>query len=417
MRLQVDSLIFGGGAAGLWLLDLLRQRGYRVLLLEAATLGSGQTIAAQGIIHGGLKYTLQGLLTPSAVSIREMPLVWRKSLQGEAIPNLSRTRIRSQCCYLWRTESLKSKLGMIGARIGLRIAPTELKQADRPAVLAQCPGTVSRLDEQVIATDSFLSNLAENNASSLLAINAENGLAFQSDETGNITLVTLTEPNNERSLTIIPTQVIFTAGAGNAKLLQQLGRSTPAMQRRPLHMVMFRGNNLPPLNGHCVDGTKTRVTITSDIDSMGRTIWQVGGQISEEGVQWDSTQLLQRVKEEIMAVLPEINLANVEGSTYRVDRAERQMSHGKRPENIQVTEEANLMTAWPTKMALAPILANDILARIKPPQEKTGWNKEEIAFINNWKKPTVATPPWETCDNWQLLDNDENQQQNTKKAS
>ncbi len=415
MRLQVDALIFGGGTAGMWLLDVLRQQGYRVLLLEANSLGNGQTIAAQGIIHGGLKYTLQGLLTPSAVSIREMPLVWRKSLEGNATPNLNRTRIRSEFCYLWRTESLKSKLGMIGARIGLRIAPKTLQPEDRPAALTHCPGSVSRLDEQVIATDSFLQNLAENNADSLLKINAENGITFEKDDAGNITSVELTNHDDQESLTIVPTQVILTAGAGNAKILQQLGQTAPEMQRRPLHMVMLRGRNLPTLNGHCVDGTKTRVTITSDIDSKGRTIWQVGGQISEDGVQWDSTELLRQAKAEIAAVLPDIDLSEVEGGTYRVDRAEQLMPNGKRPETIQVTETGNLITAWPTKMALAPILANDILARIKPVQDQTNWNDEERTFICNWKKPTVAIPLWETCDNWQLLNDIEKQE--IKKAS
>ena len=70
--MQVDTLIFGGGAAGLWLLDELTRQGSSAVLLEAAKLGQGQTIASQGIIHGGLKYTLQGLLTPSAAAIRDM---------------------------------------------------------------------------------------------------------------------------------------------------------------------------------------------------------------------------------------------------------------------------------------------------------------------------------------------------------
>ncbi|HEY3967359.1 MAG TPA: FAD-dependent oxidoreductase, partial [Planctomycetaceae bacterium] len=55
--MELDVLIFGGGAAGLWLLDQLARRGDCVLLLEAGRLGLGQTVGSQGIIHGGLKYT------------------------------------------------------------------------------------------------------------------------------------------------------------------------------------------------------------------------------------------------------------------------------------------------------------------------------------------------------------------------
>ena len=153
---------------GLWLLDQLTRRGDRVLLLEAGRLGQGQTVASQGIIHGGLKYTLQGLLTPAAREIRDMPGIWRNCLAGESCPDLRNTRVRSECCYLWRSESLRSRLGMLGARVGLQVAPTELAAADRPAVLAGCPGPVARLDEQVISPASFIADLARQHQPRLL---------------------------------------------------------------------------------------------------------------------------------------------------------------------------------------------------------------------------------------------------------
>ena len=55
VNLQVDIAIFGGGVAGLWLLNRLRKAGYQAILLEADRLGAGQTRYAQGIIHGGTK--------------------------------------------------------------------------------------------------------------------------------------------------------------------------------------------------------------------------------------------------------------------------------------------------------------------------------------------------------------------------
>ena len=116
-----DLIIFGGGVAGLWLLDEAVRNGYSAILVEASALGSGQTVASQGIIHGGLKYTLQGLLTGSATAIREMPLVWRECLAGQRQPDLTDTPVRSDYCYLWRTESVSSRLGMIGARFGFSL--------------------------------------------------------------------------------------------------------------------------------------------------------------------------------------------------------------------------------------------------------------------------------------------------------
>jgi glycerol-3-phosphate dehydrogenase len=92
--MRLDAVIFGGGAAGLWLLDRLTRQGCHAVLLEAAALGSGQTSGSQGIIHGGLKYTLQGWLTKSAQHIRKMPDVWRRALLGQIAPNLTHTRLR-----------------------------------------------------------------------------------------------------------------------------------------------------------------------------------------------------------------------------------------------------------------------------------------------------------------------------------
>lgn len=56
--LKLDALIIGGGVAGLWLLNRLRNEGYQALLLEQEALGTGQSIASQGMIHGGIKYAL-----------------------------------------------------------------------------------------------------------------------------------------------------------------------------------------------------------------------------------------------------------------------------------------------------------------------------------------------------------------------
>ena len=94
--LHVDCLIFGGGAAGLWLLDTLRQRGYSALLVEAHALGAGQTVASQGILHSGLKYSLKGLLSAAAREARDMPELWRRCLQGKAQPDLQQSEIRSE---------------------------------------------------------------------------------------------------------------------------------------------------------------------------------------------------------------------------------------------------------------------------------------------------------------------------------
>lgn len=392
--MDVEVVIFGGGAAGLWLLDELRRRGCCAVLLEANALGTGQTVAAQGIIHGGLKYTLQGLLTKSAASIRDMPTIWRACLDGQSEPNLSNVRRRSDDCFLWRTESLTSRLGMLGAQFGLRIAPQTVSLEERPTILRDCPGIVSRLPEQVISTVSLVEVFRERNRDRLFQIDPKE-IVFEINEPGEVRRIQM------RGVTLRPRSVVFTAGAGNSNLRREVGLIDDAMQRRPLHMVLVRGA-LPLFQGHCVDGAKTRVTITADTDSAGRTVWQVGGQIAEEGVACDQPTLLTKARTELLSVLPGIDLSQVEWNTYRVDRAESRMPHGKRPETIQIRREGNCLTAWPTKLALVPQLVAELCgeleSRAMPPNSVS--ITALLQRLNGWSVPPVAQPPWEVAGEW-----------------
>ena len=397
--MRVDALIFGGGAAGLWLLDELVRSGREAVLVESCGLGDGQTVASQGIIHGGLKYTLQGLLTSSAASIRDMPPLWRECLSGTRLPNLSGTRLRSDGCYLWRTDGIGSRLGMFGARFGLKVSPQSLDAAERPAVLAACPGTVARLDEQVISPASFVGALAAPHRGRILLIEDPHAIAFGISGPGQVTLVQLANPGGGEPITLRPDRVVFTAGAGNAALRSRVGLSVEVMQRRPLHMVLARGP-LPRLNGHCVDGTKTRVTITSDTDSAGRTVWQVGGQLAEDGVALDEAKLVTRAAAELRETLPGIDLSRVELATYRVDRAEGSTEGGKRPDTFRVLAEGNVITAWPTKLVLAPQLALEVAAAI-PVGGALG---SVCSAFEDWPRPQVARPPWESSRRWHAAD-------------
>ncbi|QDT39987.1 glycerol-3-phosphate dehydrogenase [Gimesia alba] len=403
---SADLIIFGGGIAGLWTLSEASRLGYRAVLLEAFTLGSGQTIASQGIIHGGLKYTLQGMMTGSARRIREMPLIWRKSLAGEQRPDLSQTEIRSHHCYLWRTESLSSRLGMFGAKMGLQVVPQNLAPEDAPEVLANCPGSIGVMEEQVISPYSLISNFADSIRNQIFKYDPEQ-LKFQLDSNGNITAVQIQNASGE-PLSIETEAVLLTAGRGNERLRIQARRqadsnSSPCMQTRPLHMALVRGD-LPAFSGHCVDGAKTRVTITSDTDSTGRTVWQLGGQVAEVGVNLTRRELITHAASELAACVPGIDLTGLEWNTYAVDRAEGVTKSGLRPETPQILKEGNLLTAWPAKLALAPRLAEEVcqnlsLMNVVPTAVDTSW----LDVFSSLPTPEVAQPPWETAENWVTL--------------
>lgn len=399
--MELDVLIFGGGAAGLWLLDQLTRRGDRALLLEAGDLGAGQTVASQGILHGGLKYTLQGLMTSAAREVRDMPGIWRDCLTGHGTPDLRQTRVRSDVCHLWNTDSLKSRLGMFAAKVSLQVAPVELNASDRPEVFAGCAGPIFRLDEQVIAPSTFIADLARQYRDRILKFEFPRGLACEVSQPGCVSRVVVTDPDSGRQQEVVPRQVVLTAGAGNAALRKACGLTANAMQRRPLHMVMVRGD-LPVINGHCVDGARTRVTITSDVDAAGRIVWQVGGQIAEDGVALDEVSLIHRAHQELQAVLPALDLSRAEWATYRVDRAEFQSPSGKRPDTAFALREGNTITAWPTKLVLAPQLAKTVAALLPA---STSRGVFDLAALRDWPRPERALPPWEMARAWHPLMN------------
>jgi glycerol-3-phosphate dehydrogenase len=288
---------------------------------------------------------------------------------------------------------------MIGARVGLRVAPQVLSVEERPAALVGCPGAVARLDEQVIAPESLLDALFALNKARVLSV-AGSDVQIELDAPAKVRTIRLSDSTTNARLDLAPRHVVLAAGRGNAELRRRCGLTETVMQSRPLHMVMVRGD-LPILNGHCVDGRATRVTITSERDTRGRTVWQVGGQLAEIGVGLDERSLLARAADELRAVIPGIDLRSAEWASYRVDRAEQAMPGGARPESVGILREGNLVTAWPTKLALVPYLAERILEQIDSHQTVSDeTNDEEAAICGAWPRPRVAQLPWEAPRAW-----------------
>lgn len=397
--MRLDALIFGGGASGLWLLDALRRQQQRAVLVETNALGAGQTVASQGILHGGTKYALDGWLRRSARAIRDMPSVWRDCLAGRSAPDLRSVRLRAESCFLWRSDRLRSRLAMWGARFGLRVAPQQTREEERPPVLRGCPGMVARLAEQVIAPRSLIAELAAPHRDWILKLDGLDDVRFDCSGPGEVRSVRIHSPCGAHHVDLYPRWVCLTAGAGNAALRQMLGLPAEAMQRRPLHMVLARGP-LPTLCGHCVDGAQTRVTITTDLDAQGRTVWQIGGQIAEDGVAMRPQALVEHARREIAAVLPGIDLQDVAWSTYRVDRAEGATLSGRRPDSFRLLCEGRCLTAWPTKLVLVPALAAEMAELVGTSALRDDCPAE---VFQHWPTPDVAQPPWERVSEWYEL--------------
>jgi glycine/D-amino acid oxidase-like deaminating enzyme len=400
MEMQADVAIFGGGCAGLWLLDELVRRGARAVLFESGRLGDPQTAVSQGILHGGLKYSLGGLLSSSAKAVRDMPAMWSAALSGHGRPDLSHVRLRSRWCYLWRGGSLGSWAGMLGAVAALAVRPVALDDAERPTPLARCPGQVYRLEEPVIDPISFLRVMATRHRARIWRIDPEHGLDFERTAAGRgVAAVRALNPATGNGIRLSVQAVVFCAGEGNEALRRRLDLPCGAMQRRPLRVALVRGA-LPGLCGHVIEGAKTRVTVTSDVDARGRTVWQLGGQVSEDGASMRPEPFIEHARRELSAVLPGWQMHPTEWASFEVDRAERATGDGSRPGDVQIVREGNIVSAWPTKLVLAPRLAQCVADLLETGTREADAEWEAWLGGQSWPSPEVAPAPWERELTW-----------------
>ncbi|MBV4505351.1 FAD-dependent oxidoreductase [Pseudomonas sp. BW13M1] len=383
--ITTDVLIVGAGVAGLWLNARLRRLGYSTVLVERASLGGEQTIKSQGIIHGGTKYALHGALSGASEAIADMPRRWREALAGNGELDLTDTRLLSDAHYLWSPGTLAGNLTSFFASKAVRGRVDQVKGEQLPPALQDraFKGKVYRLAELVIDVPSLLANLAQLAGDSLLA-----GERIEPLRDGD-ELAGLVVDGRE----IRAQRVVLSAGGGTEALLHALGLNQPAMQRRPLHMVLAKGPNLKPLYAHCLGGgPKPRITVTTHPAADGQWVWYLGGDIAEaDGVAREPAAQIAAAQKEVASLLPWVDQAQMRWATLRVDRAEPAQSGLVRPDNAFLADQQRLLVGWPTKLALAPDFADRVLASF----ERDGIRPASQPDLADLPRPPLALPAWE----------------------
>ncbi len=372
--IRLDALIVGGGVAGLWLLDVLRRQGFSAALLEGDRLGSGQTLASQGMIHGGLKYALSGQLTGAAEAIADMPARWRHCLaQGPQATDLAPgdvalqgVNLLSEDYFLWSSGALRGRLGSFFASRVLRSRIERLKRPQFPTVL-QHPdfrGYVYKLQDLVIDVPDLLHHLGSRHQSAIWhwTLAPEHLDA----RPGALAGIEVQGQRVEAGVTLL------CAGAGNEALIEGLrqnsGLALPAMQRRPLHQVIVRHPNCQPFYAHYISQLtrpEPRVTVTSHPLSDGSWAWYLGGQLATDGVERSADAQIRCAQTLLAECLPWLDLSGASYDTLRIDRAEPRQQDGRRPDQAYAERAGNVLCCWPTKLSLVPNLADQVLDLLK----------------------------------------------------
>ena len=384
---EVDVAVLGGGVAGLWLLNRLRTLGFDAVLLEKTALGSGQTVASQGIIHSGVKYTFDGVNRPQTEALSSMPRIWMDCIEGRGEVDLRGTEILTHHQLMFTTGGLVNRIAGAVATKALRSDVAAVPRDKWPELFQarQFSGTVYQLEEPVLAARSVITALRDR-FPRFICRAAVNRLA---GEGGGVREIQMAD------CAVRPRACVFTSGAGNEWYATQLGLDEKKVtQRRPLRMFLARG--LPHrVYAHClVPEPKPRVTITTHLLN-GENVWYLGGNIAEKAVGMSDEEALRWARSEMASIFPWLDWISIRFAIHDVDRAEPAASR-LLPSGPTLTTMSNAALAWPTKLALAPALTQQALRWL----EQLGVNPSGRATELPLPLAEPAPYPWEETRAW-----------------
>lgn len=372
-----DIIIVGGGIAGLWTLAQLREVGFNAILLEKDQLGGGQSMASQGIIHGGSKYALAGVISPATNNISQMPATWQQALDGKLSVDLRGVNVLSPSQFLVPAAGIETRLlSFLGSKSMASFTETvKGKALPNAYTTIGIKHSCFRLNEMVLDTESLFNHFYQKYAAFIFQADVQADAIAQTNDG-----ITLKLPKQ----TVFCRQLVLAAGAGNGDL------PAGAMQQRPLQMVMLEDKNLPAIYAHFIGrSSKPLLTITSHPTASG-TVWYMGGDLAENGVGVEPEVLIQQSKTLLQKLLPQLTLtANHRFNTLSISRAEPQQSSLLRPDDAHVVKTHNIIAGWPTKLALAPRFAEKVQALI----DIAPSHSQPLPELN-LAKPKVAALPW-----------------------
>lgn len=376
-----DIVIFGAGIAGLWSFNHLKSIGYDVLLLEKESIGCGQTIASQGIIHSGLKFSLAGKVNSLAKSISAMPQIWKDALEGNGDVDLSAANISAQSQQLLIPSGFMGGLTKLVTKKALGSSVHEIPRDEWSDDIKSSgfKGSVVFMGEPVLDIPSVIRALAEPYKSSIKQITLEQAASpFKFLKENNI--------NAKR--------VIFTGAASNHDIAKTCAQDDGlATQKRPLMQGMMK--NAPfPLYAHLVGKTdKPVASITTHEMNDATLVWYLGGGVAERAKDTNPDDVYNDIIKAFQSYLPAIDLSNIEWSVLPIDRIEgKSKTDSWMPDTPTIHNTEAALYCWPTKLTFAPMLSNMILKNLKNSNITPSSRQSDFLFLKNAK---YTQTPWD----------------------
>ncbi len=314
-------------------------------MCDGNAVGGQQTLASQGIVHGGGKYALDGRDSPLSRALADMPRRWRACLRGDGEIDLRGVQVLSGRVTVYGPD-----------------------------------GTRDELDELVVDVPALVRRLAEPVADRLLP------WSVPADS------ITRTAEGVEQvecgEYAIRADTYMFAAGIGNEALASRAG-FTVSMRRRPLRQLVVRLPRPVAVFAHCASGNAGDGPLMT-VTSHGNALY-VGGGVADDDAEPD--EHVRVVRGLLARYFPALDL---DGATFADVSAVRAEPAPSAPDaDIReaadpfVARRGNCLLCWPIKMSLVPRLGDLVLAR---------WRCRE-PLAHGWPghpgtRPVFAQPPY-----------------------
>ena len=373
----VDVAIVGAGVAGLWLANLLTRRGFAVAVCDPGPLGGEQTAMSQGIIHGGVKYTLGG--ARRSPRLAAMPARWRACLAGQDDVDLRGVEIAAEAVHLVsaRASARPRALlaGWLAGGVAKRITPA-------PPPFGR--GAVYATADFALDVPSLVRRLAAPVRHRVVAqrVDAEALIPGPQGIAGLRLAGRVLEAG----------AYVFAAGAGNAALAERVGVEAP-MRLRPLRQIcVWPRAPFPPVGAHCLAGAlgvEPELTVTTHGPAL-----YVGGEVASAGAGGkgggprDDAERIELARALLSEHLPGVDFT---GAIFKVVVARRAEPAAAPLGDAFVARRGNAFVCWPIKLSLAPQLGDRLLAALANLRPRSApWPGDQAA------RRAYATPPYAT---------------------
>lgn len=410
--IDVDVLIVGGGAQGLWLLNDLTNRHYKAILLERHELGGGQTCHSHGLIHRGHYYEDVDMM----IVLNASAEFWQAFCNSKGLKKINPERAVAG----FGAGSGKERLTSFWRDAGLKFnRSTKLP----PVLQGGKVRTLYETDEFTLDTNALITALARDLEHSIYKVDEPDGALKFVCKDSKVHSVEASLGGN--SFQIAPRLLVLTAGVGNRQLLAQLGGDTagpgpdkvPVQSQRMNHMMVLRGDGLPLMTAVFPEsGGLPGVFLCprKDLDT-GQHVWLVSDHRSSPfKIPPDGTSSPEPTAEWIKYMLTELDAVTpgvlsddvtrgLEVAVYTGLKSERNLTRGQRVTDFYIESLGfeNVLTIWPTKLTMTPFASNVAMrfVRAEVPEPSGEWPDIGRPIVADtakvapemWRRNTVKT--------------------------